>query len=275
MSFTLLKLNQLSAITRQLLFDQSCIICQQSFPAWRAGNYPMQQPLTNQICFECWHKLPFLLPPLAQKNLCQNCSVPLTDDVTGKIQSICFTCQTRPIACDRIFALCRYQPPISDLILQLKYSDDLSKANFFATILKICQPTIFSQLKKLSQSTTTYLLPVPSHYLRLWQRRYNPAEVLARAIAKEWCIPINTQVLKRISPTTQKGLGQELRFRQLSRAFRIRTKAWKKFQQQKPQQIILVDDVVTTCATMHHLAKLLKKHGIQKVYGIAIARAVL
>lgn len=120
----------------------------------------------------------------------------------------------------------------------------------------------------LALSGTAPLVPVPVHAARRRQRGYNQAELLAVELARLTGLPV-ADVLVRHRPTTrQHGLGWAARLHNLRGALGIRLGA------RPPPVAILVDDILTTSATLEACAEILRSHGTNRVFGFAIAREV-
>ncbi len=112
------------------------------------------------------------------------------------------------------------------------------------------------------------LIPVPVHRDRRRSRGYNQAELLARALGSALDLRV-TDVLERRLPTTrQHRLDRSSRLRNLRGAFAIRPGV------SVPPVAIIVDDIVTTVATLETCAGVLSAAGCQAVYGFAVAREV-
>jgi ComF family protein len=110
------------------------------------------------------------------------------------------------------------------------------------------------------------LVPVPVHGDRLRQRGYNQAALLARRLGLELGRPVG-DVLARALPTgLQHRLNRAERLRNLHGAFVVRPEA------RAPPQVILVDDILTTSATLEACAAVLRAAGSERVVGVAIAR---
>jgi ComF family protein len=112
------------------------------------------------------------------------------------------------------------------------------------------------------------LVPVPVHAERLRQRGYNQAALLARALAKRQRLPIADPLERRRATTQQHRLDRAARLRNLRAAFAVRAHA------RPPPVAILVDDILTTSATMEACAAVLRAAGTTRVLGFAVAREV-
>ena len=110
------------------------------------------------------------------------------------------------------------------------------------------------------------LVPVPVHVERRRSRGYDQAELIAARIAARTRLPTQS-VLERVRPTTkQHGLSRAARLANLRDAFAVRTSA--------PSRVILVDDIITTTATLETCAAVLRRNGTETVYGFSVAREV-
>lgn len=129
------------------------------------------------------------------------------------------------------------------------------------------------------------LVPIPLAPRRLRQRGYNQCEVLARALAKEWRIPVIPDVLVRTRETpTQTALTPETRLANVAGAFglriddcglRIAGEPIKSAVRNPQFAMILVDDVFTTGATLAEAARALESAGATKIHGVTFARAAI
>ena len=115
------------------------------------------------------------------------------------------------------------------------------------------------------------LLPVPLAASRQRQRGYNQSECLARALAVLWSVPVRTDVLVRARATqTQTRLTPEERVRNVHGAFAATTMAATEF---RGAHVVLVDDVVTTAATLNACAAALHEAGVRIVSYVTFGRA--
>ena len=113
------------------------------------------------------------------------------------------------------------------------------------------------------------LVPIPLAPKRLRERGYNQSEMLARALARQWRIPVLVDLLVRTRETpTQTTLTPETRLANVAGAFTAGTAfRWA--------TLVLVDDVFTTGATLAEAARALEEAGAQRLYGVTFARAAI
>jgi ComF family protein len=113
------------------------------------------------------------------------------------------------------------------------------------------------------------VVPVPLHWLRRWRRGYNQSSSLALGLSSRLGLPLQNWWLKRIRNTpSQKALSRTARQENVRGAFQVRSSAAC-----KGRSILLVDDVVTTGATVHEAARVLRAAGAGRVVVAALARA--
>jgi ComF family protein len=111
------------------------------------------------------------------------------------------------------------------------------------------------------------IAPVPLHWRKQWQRKFNQSELLARAISRRTAIPV-VKALKRIKPTaTQAGLSNSARRRNVAAAFRC-----PRPELISGKRILLIDDVMTTGSTAAACALALKRAGATRVALLTVAR---
>ena len=153
--------------------------------------------------------------------------------------------------------------PMRRALAALKYSG----ASRLAPILARAAAPALAPLLAVRGSAT--LVPVPVHRERLRSRGYNQAELIARALARTSRQPYET-LLERVRPTTrQHRLDRVARLANLRGAFAVREGAMT-----VPAAVILVDDIITTTATLEACASVLREAGVEAVYGFAVAREV-
>lgn len=167
---------------------------------------------------------------------------------------------------DGAFSAIAYKGIVKKLIYNFKYKPFLSDLNKILTELfyeSIIQQEIF---KKAYDSKPT-LVPIPLHKKRLRRRGYNHSQILADGLSKKLDLKL-VENLERIKDTkSQFGLKLKDRKENLKGAFTLNTK-YKIYD----TNVFLVDDILTTGSTLLEAAKILKKNGVKKVWGLTLAR---
>lgn len=172
---------------------------------------------------------------------------------------LCGRCQQKAPAFDATQAIFLYQGPIRHLILSLKFKADYPCARLLGSLM--AQP--LARLPFRPQC----LIPVPLHGSRYRQRGFNQALEIARPIARELNIPIRSDCCRRTRSTPpQSELPAKKRLSNLKNAFEVRNLAGF-------DHVAIIDDVITTGATVNELAKALKRAGIQRIDVWTCARA--
>jgi ComF family protein len=112
------------------------------------------------------------------------------------------------------------------------------------------------------------IVPMPLHWLRRWHRGFNQAELLARGLARPLGIPVVPALVRARATAPQAGLTRAQRRANVSGSFRVRRHAAV-----AGAHVLLVDDVMTTGATLSAAASALKRAGARRITAITIARA--
>jgi len=155
-----------------------------------------------------------------------------------------------------------YDDASKGLILRLKHADHLHLARGLAQ-------NMFAAGKDLLDEAD-FIVPVPLHRFRLFQRRYNQAALLAQALGKLSGKPVLVDVLLRARATQSQGhLKREERRKNVAGAFCL---APRKAAQMAGKKILLVDDVMTTGATANACATALIKAGVAAVFVLTAAK---
>jgi ComF family protein len=156
----------------------------------------------------------------------------------------------------------RYDDSSRQLVLALKHGDRLHLA-----------PTLAQWMRRAGAELLAgadLLVPVPLHWTRLFARRYNQAAVLALAMAKSAGLAVSADCLIRHRRTPSQGRKNALaRRRNVAGAFALRRAG-----EVRGKNILLIDDVLTTGATVEECARVLKRAGAARVDVLALARAV-
>lgn len=227
-----------------LLFPPLCVSCREPLGAGHG------------FCADCWNRIVFLDGPM-----CDCCGLPFAFNPGEGTQ--CAACLARSPAYDRARAIFAYDENSRAPILALKHADRLDLVPGFAHWLERTGAALLSG--------SDLIVPVPLHRRRLWQRRYNQAAELARALGRRTSKPVSVQALERSRPTESQGAMASAggRRRNVLGAFRVPDPRLV-----KGRHILLVDDVLTTGATAEACARALKRAGAVRVQILALARVV-
>lgn len=186
--------------------------------------------------------------------LCDNCYGQL-DFLMGDVtQKFALT------SLDRTQALLKYEPLVAKMIHQYKYKGVRDLGVTFGYWL-------YQFLPLPTCDAVTY---IPIHKKRLAERGYNQAKIIAVELAKKLKVPC-LPLLKRTIHREKQALSKNAQERQKKAAKIFASQGGKNNWPVKFPRIILVDDVVTTGATMNEAARILKEAGFAKVYGVALA----
>lgn len=200
------------------------------------------------LCRECARELP------RNRSCCARCALPLPEAA-----ALCGQCQRRPPPWDAAWVPFRYAWPLDRLESRFKFSANLAAGRVLAS-LWLREP--------LPTAVPAWVLPVPLHHARLRQRGYNQALELARPLAERLGCALRLDGLIRQRATAaQTELGALQRRRNVRGSFAVAERmAW-------PPHVALLDDVMTTGATLAECARVLKRVGVQRVDVWALARA--
>jgi len=229
-----------------LVYPPLCIVCRE----------PVLDP--DSLCPECWKALHFLDGPV-----CSVCGLPFDFDPIE--ETACAACIAHPPAFDRARAILQYDDASRKPVLAIKHADRLDLVPAFGRWLE--------RMGKELLAGSDAMMPVPLHRFRLWKRRYNQAAELARTVSRISGVPLDALSLQRTRRTPSQGEmpSAGARRRNVRGAFAVPA-------ERKPavagKRVLLVDDVLTTGATVNACAKALKRAGAAEVYVLALARVV-
>lgn len=211
---------------------------------------------TGALCAPCFDKISFITSPL-----CQSCGVPFSDVYLESPDAlVCGACVETPPVFERARAVIVYNDDSRSLITRFKYADRTDLAPAFARWMTRVGGDLLVD--------ADVILPVPLHRWRLLTRTYNQSAYLARRIAKLSGVPAEYGVLRRVRATpSQGGLSAAARRRNVAAAFVI-----KKPDAVTGKRVVLVDDVLTTGATLNACARVLRQSGAAAVDAIVIGR---
>jgi len=209
------------------------------------------------LCPDCWARIAWLAPPC-----CARCGQPFPFD--AGTDALCGACLVRPPAYDRARAVFRYDTESRNLILSFKNADRTESVPIFATWLARSGAGLLERAE--------LIVPVPLHWTRLAARRFNQAALLALALGRMTGRAVEPRTLERRRQTESQGhLGRLARFRNVKGSIGVADRF-------KPavanRRILLIDDVITTGATVESCAKALISAGARGVDVLALAKVL-
>ena len=203
------------------------------------------------VCADCAADLP------GNRPACPRCALMLP------VAAICGRCLRRSPPFDACVAALRYEWPGNELVSRLKFHADLPILRLAERLFADVLTTQFTDIDE-----HTMLVPVPLSHRRLAQRGFNQAQLLAEAAAARSRARV-VLALERVRDTgAQVGRSRQERRRNMRDAFRTTPSVFL-----RGADIVLVDDVVTTTATVHACARALRSAGVARVRVLALARA--
>jgi len=203
------------------------------------------------LCSECLGKLPRLLPPL-----CPHCGRPQASGI------VCPSCWQRQTEIDGIRSLFRFDEVIRKAIHELKYRN--------LKAISPCLAELLADYLKANPPPGEALVGVPLHPRRLRERGYNQSSLLARELGRRIGLPVIEDCLIRVKQAQPqvRAVDVEERRRNVADAFVCHD------EKVGGKQIILIDDVCTSGATLESCAAALKNKGAASVWGLTLAREI-
>ncbi len=226
-------------IIQDYLLPPTCLLC---------GNKGFK---SHDLCDCCYQRLN------RNKRCCYRCAEIFESSIATP--SLCGHCISKPPAFDETYAPFVYQEEIRHLVTKLKFGGHTKNARLLGLLLA-------EHLKQTAQ-LPELIIPVPLHKTRFRERGFNQALEIAKTVGKALNIPLDTTSCHITHDTPhQIGLTALERRKNLAKAFILK----------KPitaQHVAILDDVMTTGSTVHELASLLKKAGVERVDVWVCARA--
>jgi ComF family protein len=217
-----------------------------------------REPVDGEgVCAECWSKLSFIEPPY-----CPRLGIPFVYDPGPELLSM--EAIANPPAYARARAAVRYDDVARSLVHALKYQDRTDLA-----------PTMGRWMARAGRELlreADVLIPVPLHWRRGWSRRYNQSGALARVIERHSGVHLASEALRRIRRTEQQiGLSRTQRASNVQGAFKV---APERNGDVAGRRVILIDDVLTSGATIDACARTLLRAKAASVDVLVFARVV-
>src|SRR5579875_1786289 len=244
-----------------VLFPAPCLICDETLTT--ASRIP--------ICHSCFDQFERIVDPL-----CACCGRPLTaaapppvasappegSPVGQKLELRCRLCRANFYAFDGARSFAVYNRALSEAVLLLKYEQVIPLADWFAS--RLAQIAAVS----LAEWRPDVVVPVPLHRDRYRERGYNQAELIAKRVARRLKLRHASNLLIRVKPRPpQLVLSRAEHWKSVRGAY-----ATPERMNIDNQRVLLVDDVLTTGATLDACSRALKKAGASAVFGVTVAR---
>ncbi|MBN2804706.1 MAG: ComF family protein [Deltaproteobacteria bacterium] len=239
-----------------IFYNQHCISCKTPI-----FNSIYDDHLSSLFCPVC--KDAILRPYLGR---CTRCADQFEN---SNKNHLCSSCIKHPPQFKKIYPAFLYGGPIADAVLKMKFEPCSALTGILGKIM-------ISEIKKRNtdndiKGTIDIIIPIPLHRKRLKQRGFNQSALIAKSLSKEIKIPVDMYNLRRngnLPPQT--GKSRKERLKRLEGVFYL-----KKPNVYKDKNILLLDDVVTTTATVRAATKMIiEQGGAKSVTVICLARAI-
>jgi ComF family protein len=217
-----------------------------------------REPVDGEgVCASCWAKLSFIAPPY-----CPRLGIPFVYDPGPDLLSM--EAIASPPAYQRARAAVRFDEVARTLVHALKYQD--------RTDLAPAMGRWMARAGRELLAGADLLVPVPLHWRRAWHRRYNQSGALARVIERQSRVRLRGELLRRVRATEQQvGLSRSQRAGNVQGAFEV---AADRRSEISGRRVVLIDDVLTSGATVDACARALLRAKAAQVDVLVFARVV-
>lgn len=224
-------------------------------PLCAACHRPLGPGRTGPVCRLCWIGVRRVSPPW-----CDSCGEPQQSWHHSSNASRCPRCVANPPRFDLARSFGLYEGPLRKIVHALKYQGHRTLGGPLGTLMT-------SAGKDLVESADA-VVPVPLHPWRQVQRGFNQADDLARSLGRPVWRPLRR---RRLGKPQAKLTGEE-RWANVKDAYRLSRFPFAAFQS-RPRHVVLIDDVMTTGATLDACSAVLRDAGVRWVAALTIARA--
>ncbi len=235
----------------RFLLPACCAICQDSLGVGSR----------SVVCGACWARVRVLTPPF-----CPRCGRPFGGRTLAHPPChLCQGCRTRfpPYLLARSAVVYERDDPLRDILLLFKHGRRIGLGGHLGRFMAEQAGGL------LGDTSIDAIVPVPLHRSREQERGFNQAEVLARVVGRQLDRPVLRKALQRIRPTLPQTGKARKRVRNVRGAFAVRRP-----NEIEGRSLLLVDDVLTTGATVNECTKVLIKAGARGVLVYTLARAL-
>jgi len=207
------------------------------------------------LCAQCWTRFNWISDPK-----CSLCGYPFPANLDLGPRPLCPDCAGGKTVADFMRSACVYDDASRDVMLPFKHAAALRYRNLMARAM----------INSLSGAPAfDMVMPVPLSFRRLFKRGYNQAALLARPVAKHFSVPMDVDSVRRIHRADMGHKNAKERKANIRGVFRVARPG-----NVKGKTVLIVDDVMTTGATIFEMRRVLKRAGAKKVYAVVFCRVV-
>ena len=231
-----------TGILKQAIFKQNCVLCASCIESNIANNHAVCKPCLNDLP---WHP----------KTSCPQCGL-------ASSGMVCGSCLNSPPDFDATISVFLYAYPIDAMMQRYKYGSLLNLGDAFGELLA----------EKIHIENIDLIIPMPMHRQRLKERGFNQALEIAKVLTKNAKEKLDYKSVERQTLTPpQASLPLKERVKNIKGAFKVNA---DKLDIIQGKRIAIVDDVMTTGASLNELTKTLKKAGAAHVECWVITRTL-
>jgi ComF family protein len=207
------------------------------------------------VCRRCLDSI----PPFESEYFCSRCRTPFLNDRPLNANGECGLCTAGLNRYDAASAYGFYDGSLRELVHMLKYEGVTPLAGTLGALMSRAVPR---------SAGFDVVVPMPMHWWRRWRRGFNQAELLGREVGRRLGLPMSSAVKRKKATATQTGLTSSARRKNVAGAFVVSSP-----ERLSGKRVLLVDDVLTTGATVNACAGVLKAAGAVYVAVVTLARA--
>ncbi len=242
---------------QNFFYPHNCINCHTLLH--HETNISIHKNTNLHLCGQCFSQIHFI-----EKPYCQKSGLPLAYDY-GDNTIFGEELLNQKTYYDHVRACVAFNDLSRKIVHQFKYGDETHLAHFLSQRMHIAAMHFFN-------SCPDFLIPVPLNYTKLIKRRYNQSALLCNALSGYTGVECdNLSFYKKYNTPSQTGLTLKQRIDNVHNAFDFIEENRHRI---KDKSIILVDDIMTTGATVSECARVLKKYGATKVNVLVFARVL-
>lgn len=239
-------INDILKSLQEIVYPRYCLLCHKKIS---------ERDTNDLVCSECLEAITLNTPPF-----CQKCGRKISGKYTAR--NICKDCIHTHFYFDRAWASCHYGDLVKEMIHSFKYKNKVGLSKQLSGLM-----INFAKDYYLPLSHCDYAIPIPLSKSKFREREFNQAQILANDVAGYFGITLMDDNLKRIRNTpSQTELEEKERWQNIQGAFRL-----KEPNSIRERMLLLIDDVLTTGATVSEAAKTLKEAGAAVVFVLTIA----